>query len=34
MAEYRFHTEWRIDAPLESVWQVIDDYTKWPSWWR
>ena len=34
MAEYRFLTTWLLDAPRESVWEVIHDQKAWPSWWR
>ncbi|MEQ6290683.1 SRPBCC family protein [Vogesella sp. GCM10023246] len=34
MAEYRFCTLWRFDAPLEAVWDIIYDVRSWPQWWR
>ncbi|SCK27586.1 SRPBCC family protein [Vogesella sp. LIG4] len=34
MAEYRFCTQWRFDAPLEEVWRVIYDVRSWPQWWQ
>ena len=34
MGEYRFLTTWRLDAPLEDVWNAIYGMTDWPSWWR
>ncbi len=34
MTEYRFATHWYLDAPLQSVWDVIFDSDAWPTWWR
>jgi len=34
MAHYFFVTRWKIDAPLERVWDVIADAPAWPQWWR
>jgi uncharacterized protein YndB with AHSA1/START domain len=34
MADYRFKTLWRIDAPIEAVWDAIHDSERWPEWWR
>jgi hypothetical protein len=34
MAEYRFHTLWRFDAPLDEVWNAILDSPRWPQWWK
>lgn len=34
MAEYRFSTIWRIDAPVQQVWAVIHDSMSWPEWWN
>jgi hypothetical protein len=33
MAEYAFVTTWRIDAPIEAVYDVIEDSLAWPEWW-
>lgn len=33
MAEYRFLTIWRIEAPLEKVYATILDSLHWPDWW-
>lgn len=33
MAEYRFSTVWRIDAPMQEVWAAIHDSARWPEWW-
>jgi len=34
MAEYRFVTTWCIDAPIERVFDAIDDAARWPQWWK
>jgi uncharacterized protein YndB with AHSA1/START domain len=34
MAEYSFTTVWRLDAPIERVWDAIFDTERWPQWWR
>lgn len=34
MAEYRLITIWRIDAPVQRVFEAICRPTRWPSWWR
>ncbi|MBI3935656.1 MAG: SRPBCC family protein [Betaproteobacteria bacterium] len=33
MAEYRLTTVWRIDAPLQQVYEAICRPARWPSWW-
>jgi len=33
MAEYRFVTEWRLEAPIEDVYAVIHHAVAWPEWW-
>jgi hypothetical protein len=33
MAEYRFVTHWRFDAPLERVWAELDAPERYPQWW-
>jgi hypothetical protein len=33
MAEYRFVTHWRFNAPLERVWAEIDAPERYPEWW-
>ncbi|MCK9285095.1 MAG: SRPBCC family protein [Rhodocyclaceae bacterium] len=33
MPEYRLLTIWRIEAPLEQVYAVVLDSTRWPEWW-
>jgi|SRR6185436_6975144 len=34
MAEYRFITYWKVEAPVGKIWEVIKDVRKWPSWWH
>lgn len=34
MAEYHFVSTWRIQAPIESVWEEIFHTERWPSWWK
>jgi uncharacterized protein YndB with AHSA1/START domain len=34
MADYRFVTTWVIDAPIERVYDAIDDVGAWPQWWK
>jgi hypothetical protein len=33
MAEYAFATIWRLDAPIDRVYELIEDVTRWPAWW-
>ncbi len=33
MAEYRLTTVWRIDAPVQRVYEAICRPGRWPSWW-
>ena len=33
MAQYSFVTLWRIDAPIDAVYEAIRDYQAWPAWW-
>lgn len=33
MAEYRLTTIWRIDAPVQRVYDAICEPLRWPSWW-
>lgn len=33
MATYSFVTTWRFRAPVEHVWQAIQQYQHWPGWW-
>lgn len=34
MASYYFLTVWRIQAPIEKVWEAIRRPTDWPAWWK
>ena len=34
MAEYRFVTHWRIEAPLHQVFDAIFHSLHWPEWWQ
>jgi uncharacterized protein YndB with AHSA1/START domain len=34
MANYTFVTEWRIEAPLQAVWEAILHSENWPGWWQ
>jgi hypothetical protein len=34
MATYKFVTIWRVDAPLEDVWNEILHSEFWPTWWK
>ena len=34
MANYRLTTIWRIDAPVQQVYDAICRPSRWPSWWR
>lgn len=34
MANYSFVTIWRIDAPIDAIYKVIQDSLAWPSWWH
>lgn len=33
MAEYSFVTEWRLDAPIDRVYEALLDSLAWPAWW-
>jgi carbon monoxide dehydrogenase subunit G len=33
VAEYRLLTIWRFDAPLDEVFNAIQDSLRWPQWW-
>lgn len=30
---YRFLTVWRLQAPLDKVWDALRDTSRWPEWW-
>lgn len=34
MNAYKFVTIWRVEAPIESVWNEIYHSDKWPKWWK
>lgn len=34
MTTYSFTTVWYVDAPIDRVWNVIQDSKNWPSWWK
>jgi hypothetical protein len=33
MASYSFVTEWRLEAPIERVFEILHDTLAWPEWW-
>ena len=33
MAEYHLLTIWRIEAPVEQVYEAIENTLRWPQWW-
>ncbi len=33
MPDYSFVTIWRLDAPIDRVYDTIDDSLAWPGWW-
>lgn len=34
MAHYEFLTTWRLDAPIEQVFDVLQDSARYPVWWK
>src|SRR5215207_1966101 len=34
MADYRFLTTWVLDAPIEPTFEVLNDSTAYPEWWK
>lgn len=34
MKTYEFVTVWRVDAPIERVWNEIYHSQDWPTWWK
>lgn len=34
MKTYNFVTVWRVEAPIERVWNEIHNSHDWPTWWR
>jgi uncharacterized protein YndB with AHSA1/START domain len=33
VVEYRFVTVWRVEAPIDAVWDAIYSSDRWPAWW-
>jgi hypothetical protein len=33
MPFYAFATIWRVDAPVDQVFELVRDVERWPSWW-
>jgi polyketide cyclase/dehydrase/lipid transport protein len=34
MTDYHFVSSWRLQAPIDQVWEEIFHTERWPSWWR
>jgi hypothetical protein len=34
MEMYHFVTEWFFRVPIEKVWNEIDDWESWSTWWQ
>ena len=34
MADFCLTTVWCIEAPVQPVWDAIQDCTRWPRWWK
>jgi uncharacterized protein YndB with AHSA1/START domain len=34
VVDYAFVTHWRLEAPIEQVWEAISHSEDWPTWWR
>jgi hypothetical protein len=34
MTDYHFVSIWRLQAPIEQVWDEIFHTERWPSWWK
>jgi uncharacterized membrane protein len=34
MTTFTFISVWKIEAPLEPVWEAISRFEDWPSWWK
>jgi uncharacterized protein YndB with AHSA1/START domain len=32
-AQFRLTTQWRFDASIDAVWQVLSRTAEWPQWW-
>lgn len=33
MADYEFLTTWCVDAPIDRVWEVLNESARYPAWW-
>jgi uncharacterized protein YndB with AHSA1/START domain len=33
-SQYALVTTWRLDAPVERIWQALTHPEEWPRWWR
>lgn len=33
MSDYAFVTRWNVQAPVETVWQLLSEPEGWPAWW-
>jgi uncharacterized membrane protein len=34
VADYQFLTTWLIDAPVDRVWEILNDSAQYPAWWK
>lgn len=34
MAEYHFFTTWDLEAPIQTIWEAINDPLHYSSWWK
>jgi uncharacterized protein YndB with AHSA1/START domain len=34
MADYVFLTTWLLDAPIDRVWEVLNESERYPEWWK
>src|SRR5712692_5919292 len=34
MTQYSFVTIWRVQAPIDKVWDAIINAEQWPQWWK
>jgi uncharacterized protein YndB with AHSA1/START domain len=32
-AGYNFAMDWRFDAPIGRVWEMLNNAEEWPKWW-
>jgi uncharacterized protein YndB with AHSA1/START domain len=33
VADYEFLTTWCVDAPIDRVWEVLNESARYPAWW-